>query len=314
MKFLLFEWMVGGGLIDSTCSLDQEDSFFQQGRAMFTAMAADLIAAGHDVEAPLDARVCQLDSAASWSQKRRHFQPRPFNADLWQMLRNLASDVDQILLIAPESDGILTQCYRELEAFKAKYFGGPLDWVELASDKNRMQEYLDANDIAVPPKAITAGKKWVTKPVDGAGSDGVQVFTGADHVKEFGDHRKWRVEHYVPGKSVSVSIVQFDGDICFLPPTGQIFAGEQAEQNFKPGRSIGTYISTEYPLDKSLADRATALARQAVGVLPKFRGYIGIDMVLADDGPDVVIEINPRMTMSYCHLPLKLRRRWLDRG
>ena len=190
MKFLLFEWMVGGGLINSNCPLDQEDPFFKQGTAMFSAMAADLIAAGHDIVAPLDERVCQFDCVASWSQKRQHFQPRPLDADLWQTLRSLAADVDQILLIAPESDGILVQCYRELETFKAKWFGGPLDWIELASNKNRMQEYLDSKGIAVPPNVIAAGKKWVAKPADGAGSDDVQVFTGADRVKEFRNHRK----------------------------------------------------------------------------------------------------------------------------
>ena len=314
MKFLLFEWMVGGGLIESNGSPDRDDPFFQQGSAMFSAMAADLIAAGHDVVAPLDERVFQLDSAASWTQKCQHFQPHPLAAELWQTLRRLAVDVDQILLIAPESDGILTQCYRELKAFKAKWFGGPLDWIELASNKNRMQEYLIAKDISVPPNVIAAGKKWVAKPVDGAGSDDVQVFTGAGRLKEFRDHQKWRVEQFVTGKSVSLSVVQFGGNVCFLPPTGQVFAGSEAGQNSKPGRSIGAYIGTKYPLEESLADRSTALARQTVSVLPKLRGYIGIDMVLADDGPDVVIEINPRMTMSYCHLPLELRRRWLDRG
>jgi predicted ATP-grasp superfamily ATP-dependent carboligase len=36
---------------------------------------------------------------------------------------------------------------------------------------------------------------------------------------------------------------------------------------------------------------------------PNTIGYFGIDMILADDPDnDVVIEINPRLTTSYCYL------------
>ena len=304
MKFLLFEWMVGGGMIESDCPLDQEDSFFKQGSAMFSAMAEDLIAAGNEVVAPMDARVYQLESTA-WAQKRKQFDPIPLRADLRQTLCDLAAGVDQILIIAPESDGILTQCYHWLEAFSDKWFGGPLPWIELASDKNRMQDYLDANGIAVPPSEIEFGNPWVTKPALGAGSEDVEVFTGTDRIDEFKDRQKWRVEQHVPGKSVSVSVIANGGDHFFLPPTGQIF-------DTRSDRAIGAYIGTEYPLNDRQNQRATALAKQTVEALPKFSGYIGIDMILADRGSDAVIEINPRMTMSYCHLPLELRRRWLE--
>ena len=304
MKFLLFEWMVGGGMIESDSPLDQEDSFFKQGSAMFSAMAEDLIAAGNEVVAPMDARVYQLESTA-WAQKRKQFDPIPLRADLRQTLCDLAAGVDQILIIAPESDGILTQCYHWLEAFSDKWFGGPLPWIELASDKNRMQDYLDANGIAVPPSDMQSGQKWVAKPTQGAGSDDVRVFSGEDRKTEFRDRQKWRVEQYIQGKSVSVSIIDVGGNRCFLPPTGQIF-------DTRSDRAIGSYIGAEHPLNDDQARRATALAKQTVEVLPTFSGYIGIDMILADSGSDVVIEINPRMTMSYCHLPLELRRRWLE--
>lgn len=305
MKFLLFEWMVGGGLFDSDSPLDEGDTFFQQGRAMFSAMADDLTAAGHQVVAPLDPRVYQSDPNALWAQKRENFEPIALRIDLRQTLFDLALEADQIILIAPESDAILAQCYRWIEAFSDKWFGGPLAWVELASDKNLMQDYLLANGIAVPPNEIESGNQWVAKPALGAGSEDVRVLAGAERIAEFKDSKNWRVEQYVSGKSVSVSVIANGGDCCFLPPTGQIFDNGS-------DRVIGPYVDAEYPLSDDHARRAVALAKQAVEVLPKFSGYIGIDMILADTGPDVVIEINPRMTMSYCYLPLELRRRWLD--
>ncbi len=318
MKFLLFEWMVGGGLIESDSPLDQNDSFFKQGSAMFSAMAEDLIAVGHQVVAPLDPRVYQSPHAASWSRKRHHFEPVLLQNDLRETLADLAGGVDQIFIIAPESDGILVECYQGLEGVSAKWFGGPVAWVELASDKNQMQDYLHAHGIAVPPSTMDSGHTWIAKPTYGAGSEDVQIFTDANRKTEFQDRTKWRVEKYVPGRSVSVSIISAGGNHYFLPPTGQVFAGSGARSDAGlggpngPSGAIGSYVGAEYPLPQHQIRRARTLAQQTVDVLPSFKGYIGIDMILADCGPDVVIEINPRMTMSYCHLPVELRRRWLE--
>ncbi len=36
-----------------------------------------------------------------------------------------------------------------------------------------------------------------------------------------------------------------------------------------------------------------------VASVPGLRGWVGVDLVLPDDGPPVVVEINPRLTTSY---------------
>ena len=57
--------------------------------------------------------------------------------------------------------------------------------------------------------------------------------------------------------------------------------------------------------EKELANRATALAAQALAAMPPALGYVGVDLVLGDDpdgADDVVIEINPRLTTSYVGL------------
>jgi len=159
----------------------------------------------------------------------------------------------------------------------------------------------------VPSSQIGAGQGWVAKPVDGAGSEDVQIFSERDRLEEFQQSDDWRTERYVAGKSVSVSIIKIHGECFFLPPAGQIFA----DGTVADGAVIGHYVGTEFPLEEDFTRRAETLAKQTVAILPEFSGYIGIDMILADTGSDVVIEINPRMTMSYCHLPLELRSRWL---
>ncbi|MDB4766676.1 ATP-grasp domain-containing protein [bacterium] len=301
MKFLLFEWMVGGGMLDSDHALDFEDPFFEQGNAMFGAMAQDLIASGHHVIAPIDRRACQSHRMSNWNHASQRFEPTFVDSNLKQPLQELAATADRIILIAPESEGILTESYLWLEAFEDKWFGGPLDWIELASDKNLMQPYLQARGIEVPPKDIAKGDQWIAKPAMGAGSEHVQIFSEQTRLNEFQHHPDWRTEAFVAGKSVSVSIIRTRDKTCFLPPTGQIFSSATTMH----------YTGTEFPLSHEFSQRAERLAKQSVAVLPEFSGYIGIDMILADQGPDVVVEINPRMTMSYCNLPQEIRCRWL---
>ena len=301
MKFLLFEWMVGGGLLEPNHPLKFEDPFFEQGSAMFRAMAEDLIASGHLVIAPIDRRACRSQQMSNWGHSGNQFEPTLIDSNLEQTLQTLASTADRIILIAPESEKILTKCYRWLDGFKDKWFGGPIEWIELASDKNLMQSYLQTQGIEVPPTEIPLDAPWIAKPVLGAGSEGVQTFTDQTRLSEFQNNSDWRTERFVAGKSVSVSIIRTCDRMHFLPPTGQIFSNETTMH----------YTGTEFPLSEPLSKRAESLAKQTVAVLPKFSGYIGIDMILADQGIDVVIEINPRMTMSYCNLPVEIRRQWL---
>jgi predicted ATP-grasp superfamily ATP-dependent carboligase len=67
---------------------------------------------------------------------------------------------------------------------------------------------------------------------------------------------------------------------------------------------FGDFVRAQYPLVHDVSDRAIQLATAAVGALPATRGYIGIDMVIShtDPGLDCLIEVNPRLTMSYLNL------------
>jgi predicted ATP-grasp superfamily ATP-dependent carboligase len=64
-----------------------------------------------------------------------------------------------------------------------------------------------------------------------------------------------------------------------------------------------TYHGGRCPLEPNLEARAITLAQSAVDAVGRPRGYVGVDVVLADRmDRDVVIEINPRLTTSYLGL------------
>ena len=231
---------------------------------------------------------------------------------LEKRLLEIAADVDCIMLIAPESDGILCQCLDWLEQHSARLICRPAELIKRFADKNRTQTFLQENGIAVaagypltdPATPPTLNFPLVVKPADGAGGDAVFVCHQQSDYASLVASKKlaagtWRVEQFVSGIPVSVSLAQSDGDLLVLPPTGQLFESRSAASGLK---LLGHYNGTLFPLEKTLANRATALAHQVARCIPQWRGYLGIDMILADDGSDVVIEINPRMTMSYCHL------------
>jgi predicted ATP-grasp superfamily ATP-dependent carboligase len=208
-------------------------------------------------------------------------------------------------LIAPETGGCLAECCRWIEPHQQKLLSPGLAFVELASDKHATAEFLSSAGVAVPTgrrfseaeinaRGVDFRLPAVIKPVAGAGSEQVQIIANWNEFQRATGSTDFRIESFVPGQSVSVSVLCGGGNSELLPPTGQIF----------DAAPIGHYIGTEYPLDSVMADRATRLAAQAIAALPPTTGYIGIDMILCDDRarPDCVVDINPRLTMSYVKL------------
>ncbi|HLZ08097.1 MAG TPA: ATP-grasp domain-containing protein, partial [Chloroflexota bacterium] len=56
------------------------------------------------------------------------------------------------------------------------------------------------------------------------------------------------------------------------------------------------------PLPEPLEGRALRIAAHAIEGIPGLFGFVGVDVVLGDDGRDWAIEINPRLTTSYVGL------------
>ena len=74
-------------------------------------------------------------------------------------------------------------------------------------------------------------------------------------------------------------------------------------EQFVCGEPVLRYEGGRLPLRCALAERAAALAVRAVRTVDGLRGFVGVDVVLGErTGDDMVIEINPRLTLSYVAL------------
>jgi predicted ATP-grasp superfamily ATP-dependent carboligase len=61
------------------------------------------------------------------------------------------------------------------------------------------------------------------------------------------------------------------------------------------------YLGGVVPLDHGEMHQAFQAASRAAEVLGLKRGYVGVDFILAREGP-VIVDINPRLTTSYVGL------------
>lgn len=304
MKILIFEWLTGGGLWHDDSPTDPGSSMQSQGRHMLQSITGDFLDAGVDVVLPIDRR---------WDQqivKRLGMEKHLLGApdDLSEHLAWLAEQVDHILVIAPESNACLLTCLGWIQPFASKLISPDIEFVRIASSKQATIQHLRAGGFRSIPPGMNFGDfqperdhqfvpPVVLKPVDGAGSEEVQQICNWSvwnpRLARSPEH--YWLEKFINGTPVSVSILCGPEGARFLPPTQQLF-------DHAP---LGNYVGAGYPVNPNLAKRATQLAHRAIESMPPTKGYVGIDMVLSDrrEQDDCLIEINPRLTMSY----LKLR-------
>ncbi|QEG21103.1 ATP-grasp domain-containing protein [Mariniblastus fucicola] len=297
MKVLVFEFMVGGGVADQHPFDAELQVFFRQGHGMLRAVCEDLLSLGHQVIVPVDVQAeAELPDDVERVDVERE-------SDVDSVLLAAASEADRILLIAPETDGCLERLANLLNDFAHKFIGPDVGLIRLAADKWKCHQWYVQHKVPCPDSILLTDEgvdpqlpmeffPCVVKPVDGAGSEGVRLISSMSELAVVA--RPLLMQKFVVGAPVSVSvIVESSEAVHFLEPGRQIFDSDP----------FGVHLRTQYPLESGLRERALSLARHVVETSPQFVGYVGIDMVLAEDAAsDVLIEINPRLTTSYCFL------------
>ena len=291
MQIFLYEFVTGGGM--SGCqSIPQ--SLLQEGRGMADALATDFVAAGFEVQRMIDTTVYPAPEYRSAGQTY-HAVNGP--ADERPLFAELAQASDATVVIAPETDGALSTRVRWTLEAGGQLLGPDLRVTELAADKHRLAKHLAASGIPVVEGiALAAGSRLpadvpypaVIKPRDGAGSQQMHLLQRMNpslHMPVAA-----RLEPYLEGLPISVSILAGPGGICPLPACRQLLSED--------GKF--TYLGGSLPLDPEHAERGTRLAVRAAAACGTLRGFLGVDLILgANVDDDRVIEINPRLTTSY---------------
>lgn len=213
---------------------------------------------------------------------------------------------DGVLLIAPETDGILTRLARRVEELGGRLLSPPSEFCAWATDKSAVAATMIAAGAPLPEGVrLQPSDPWpqdfpapaVLKPNDGCGSQGVRRLDDLSRDArpqevDLRDATVWRLERFVPGEAASVLVL-------WGPTTRAVLCGFMQTLS-----DDGTfqYLGGAGPLSSNLQQRLERLVDRVFEPLPEWQGFIGLDVVLgpAEDGSsDYLIEVNPRLTTSY---------------
>lgn len=224
-----------------------------------------------------------------------------------QTLNGLVAGVDAVLVIAPESGGVLARLSALVDEKGRLLLGSSAGGVSIAGDKWECFRRFFENGLPTPltkrvhrAGALAAAEELgfpvVVKPVDGVGCEGVSIVSDSSSLRKALDllhpqPESILVQPYLPGTHASVSLLVAETGVLPLSLNGQAV-------------SVGVpflYRGGTVPLDHVQKDVAFQNAGRAVSLVPGLRGYVGVDMLLTEE-ESYVVEINPRLTTSYVGL------------
>jgi tyramine---L-glutamate ligase len=245
----------------------------------------------------------QADDGSSMYREGRAMRDA-LTADLQKIagVEVVATGGESAIVIAPETGGILEECVARFRKTHA-VLASSAEALALTRDKLALAMHWHEHGVRTP--ATMDAQDWpstrvpvVLKPRDGAGSCESYLCEDAATFRErfLANPESSRIaQAYIPGLPASVSFVMSDTESVPLPPMLQHLSTDGLFQ-YRGGETLH---------DPDLAERATAIATQAIACVPGLLGYIGVDLILGDatDGTrDYAIEINPRLTTSYVGL------------
>lgn len=294
MRVFVYEFVTGGGLArqELPCGLVHEADL------MVHALLRDLEQIpGVEVCTSRDPRLPPLNGFEV-------ITPDPGEAPRAYYERGLAT-ADAGWPVAPETGGVLERLAQSTIDLQKILLGCPARAVRLAASKYVTATVLRDAGIPVVPTFLFAADipdlpgRWVVKPDDGAGSEDAMVVADAPAARRRlqTDPGRLAAQPWLDGEALSLSLICADGRALML-------AGNRQRVRNIGGRLVLSGISVNAPFDRGgilreLADRIAA-------AMPTLWGYVGVDLVWTRFGP-VVLEINPRLTTSYCGLRDALR-------
>lgn len=289
MNILIFEYITGGGMVGQTLPA----TLVSEGEVMLNAIACDLSDIS-DVQVGIlrDYRLqtCGQDMV-------EHIVTEDSNYS--ETIERVVEKIDALLIIAPESGGLLTKLCNEYSGREFLLLNSSTECVELTSDKLKTYEFLNKLSIAHIPtyeindiNYIESGK-IIVKPIDGVGCENTYLINNKSSINELlgsAEKNNYIVQPYIQGKSASLSLLCWDGECRILSAN---------IQNIKiNAERLGLQGCNVNALDR---DVFRQFSTKLVKAVPGLRGYVGVDIIITED-EILLVEINPRLTTSYAGL------------
>ena len=290
-RIFLFEFITGGGLAGQPLPA----SLALEGALMLDALLRDAHELdGIEVLTLRDARLPALTSGVA------EVIPVGSADDFDRRFDEALAAADAVLLVAPETGDTLATLTARVEAAGRLLLGCDAASCGIATSKSQTAARLSAAGIAVLPHYANASRlptvpgRWVVKPDDGAGCDGLQLCVDRDAAA-----RALRAagpghvaQPWMAGEARSMNLLCAHGDALLLSINRQ-YLSHDGDHVTLAALGVGE-VHDEAGAYRKLASRIAA-------ALPGLLGHVGVDLLHTADGP-VVVEINPRLSTSACAL------------
>jgi tyramine---L-glutamate ligase len=220
--------------------------------------------------------------------------------DVFAAFSRGAAVSDAVWPTAPETGGVLERLGRLTLLEGRVLLGSHPDAVRITASKRATAAVLSAAGIGVVP-TFGAGDivpaipgSWVVKPDDGAGAEDTTVVpdSGAARAALENGGAGLVAQPWVEGEALSLSLLCAAGEARLLSCNRQ-------RVRVTEGRVVLAGIGVNAAAQRAAEYRP--LASRIAAAIPLLWGYVGVDLVAGADGP-VVLEVNPRLTTSYCGL------------
>ena len=302
LKLFVCEFITAGGM----CAEDLPASLVKEGSLMRDALLRDLSELdGYEIVTLHDFRV-----GASPTVNNSRVVEKDFDAAFKSML----TQVDLVWLIAPETDGILLGLSELCYEADVIFLGCEFDAMLIGTSKSLAFEALQKANITTIPiisgddfvadetfsqaLIIQTQGRWLAKPEDGAGCEGIELFDELPSLLKWlkydDKYLNYFVQPYQKGIAASFSMLCRNGK-------GWLLTCNQQHLMIEADRFSLTGITINGT--QAYWPRFETLARKIAKMLPDASGYLGVDLIIDDEDDKIyVVEINPRLTTSYVGL------------
>jgi predicted ATP-grasp superfamily ATP-dependent carboligase len=291
MRILAYEFITGGGLAAQSLPA----AMTREADLMLVALAGDLARI-----ADVEVSVARDPRLAPPPLRANVVRPRAGESPFDHYARALAQ-VDAVWPVAPETGGVLAELTRLALEQRKTLLGSRLEAVQAAASKLRSARLLEAAAIptirtyADPAQIPDLPGAWVVKPDDGAGCADTLYVATVDEARAWLRARRGEsfiAQPWTDGEAMSLSLLCRDGE-------ARLICCNRQHVSIDGGRLTLEGITVNVPC--AARDAMAALAGEIARALPGLWGYVGVDLIARPDAL-VVVEINPRLTTSYCGL------------
>lgn len=220
--------------------------------------------------------------------------------EVWSSWERLMASSDAVLIIAPETDGVLAKLTQLAERLNKLVLGCKAFAIELAGDKwLSYQRFISHHIPTLETYLATAllspiEGPFVAKRRDGAGCDDIAIFKDIRELRAglIGRELTHIVQPYQKGEPASFSML-CKNDKAYLLSCNR--------QHIENNRGRLSYLGGVLNDMDEHREAFNTIAQKIIQAIPGLNGYVGVDLIV-HQSKYFVLEVNPRLTTSYVAL------------